>query len=274
MDNQKELLFFAQLIEKELGIVYQEHNYFQLLNRLEQITTMMKVKDLPSLYELAQKNFDGEFKRKLLDISTNNETSFFRDAKVFHALEKLILEAVEKKTINDNKLRLWSAASSTGQEALSIAILVEELNQKKKIDLKLEILASDICSVALTKAKEARYSDLEVQRGLSDDLLKKYFEKKEDGKWYASSRLTQNITYKELNLKHSFPITDPFNFIFCRNVLIYQSIEGKTDILRRLSNCLVPCGYLVLGSGESLLGLSKDYEQIMVDGAVIYQKKI
>ncbi len=274
MQDNQIFLFFAKYIEAELGIVYAEHNYFQLQNRLEEIAKLLGIPDIQALYEAAQKGISGPFKQLLLDISTNNETSFFRDEKVFKAIETLIIQSVKEKTFNTLRLHLWSAASSTGQEALTLAIIINELKEKGIIDSSYSIVGTDISERALNKAITAEYSQLEVQRGLPTLLLLKYFKKDDRDRWTASVELTRNLQFKKLNLRDSLvPMQDGYHFILCRNVLIYQGVEGKIDIIKRISACLAPGGFFIMGAGESLLGLSNDFDQVMIEGAVLYRKK-
>ncbi len=267
------LSFFAKYIESELGIIYAEHNYFQLQNRLEEISKLLSVESLPKLYELAQNGVTGAFRQLLLDLATNNETSFFRDPKIFKAIEAKILPAFLNGHSQSSSFAIWSAASSSGQEALTTSMMIKEWSIKNSKPLKFSITGTDISERILLKAKAAQYSQLEVQRGLPTPLLLKYFTKDVNDRWTANKDLTETITYKKQNLKENFSFTDNFFLILCRNVLIYQSVEGKTDIIKRLTAKLAPGGFLILGSGESLLGLSSDYEQTDVDGAIVYQKR-
>ena len=272
MPHDQILIFFARYIEKELGIIYAEHNYFQLKNRLEEIAKLKGIENLDKLYELAQKGIQGDFKQLLLDIATNNETSFFRDPKVFKAIEALIL-AEHFKMNNGSKLKIWSAAASTGQESVSTAILIKEFAAKfgKHIDFK--ILATDISERVLTKARKGIYSQLEVQRGLPAPMLIKYFKKDENDSWLVNPEIKNCIEFRSQNLKESFNFTESFDLILCRNVLIYQNVEGKKEILNRITKVLSTGGYLIMGSGESLLGLSNEYESVSSEGAVVYRKK-
>lgn len=270
--NQEEILkFFAHYIEKELGIIYADHNYFQLQTRLEEVAkTLGFEKGIPELFQEAKLGITGRMKTLLLDTSTNNETSFFRDGKIFKALEVLFKE-LDKENISP--LRIWSAASSTGQEPLSTAIVLEELKKELRKDLSYNITATDISSRVLEIAKKGSYSKLEISRGLSDVYLNSYFLADEDGRYQAKSEILQKISYKTQNLKEKFIFPFKFDVILCRNVLIYQNVEGKKEILSRLEEELRPGGYLILGSGESLIGLSTSFEQIIIEGAVVYRKK-
>lgn len=273
MQHEHILQFFAKYIHSELGMVYSETNYFQLQNRLEEIAKFLGLDGIETLYQQAQKGITGTFKQLLLDTATNNETSFFRDLKVFQALEELVGQQMDGKLFPGKELKVWSAASSTGQEALSLSMVVNELKLKRGADLQLSILGTDVSERALQRAKDARYSQLEIQRGMPTALLMKYFTKDSKDLWSPSSVLTKSIEFRKFNLKEAtFPFSG-FHIILCRNVLIYQAVESKIEILKRLTSCLVPEGYLFLGAGESLLGLSEEYDHLSVAGAVVYRRK-
>lgn len=269
--HQNEMLkYFAKYIEAELGIIYAEHNYFQLQTRLDDVRKTLDVKSLAELHDLAQKGITGKFKTLLLDISTNNETSFFRDGKVFKALEEVFIKLHAEKV---SPIKIWSAASSTGQEAISTSIILKELIESTYKNLDYNIIATDISQRVLEIAKEGIYTKLEVSRGLSESLLAKYFTQNPDGRYKVKESILSKIIYKTQNLKEKFLFAHDFDVILCRNVLIYQNIEAKKEIVDRLTEELKPGGYLLLGSGESLIGLSSSYEQLIIEGAVIYKKK-
>jgi chemotaxis protein methyltransferase CheR len=267
------LKYFSSYIEKEVGIIYSDHNAFQLRNRLEDIAKMMGEASIHSLFTTAQKGITGAFKQMLLDVATNNETSFFRDPKVFRAIEQTVLPALLEEGGENKELKIWSAASSTGQEAVSLAILLEEQKAKVKKPFGFRIVGSDISERVLTKAREGIYTQLEVQRGLPAALMIKYFTKDERDRWCVRPSIRQKMEFRKQNLKESFTQIGKFGIILCRNVLIYQNVDSKKEILDRVSEQLEPGGFLILGSGESLIGLSQDYHQVAVDGAVIYRKK-
>lgn len=267
------LIDFAKYIETELGIVYAEHNYFQLQNRLEEIAKLIGADSFKQLHQQLETGISGQFKQLLLDVATNNETSFFRDPKIFLAIEAAVLKNVMEIVEPGEKLRIWSAASSTGQEAISASILIKEFNKINNSNIQFSVLGTDISGRVLAKAKEATYSQLEVQRGLPAPYLTEYFKKDEQDRWMAKDEILKHIEFKKQNLKDPFPFKDRFHLILCRNVLIYQSVEGKIEILGRITSMLAPKGVLVLGSGESLIGLSSEYEQQNINGAIVYRKK-
>ncbi len=263
--------FFAKYIGKELGIIYAEHNYFQLENRLSDIAKLQGVSDIEALFKIAQQGIHGAFRQLLLDVATNNETSFFRDPNVFKAIESLILEPL--KETRSFELRLWSAAASTGQEALSISMLFQEFLKKHSLKMSYQITATDISERVLQKARSGSYTQLEIQRGMPAPLLIRYFTKAENESWCAKPELMAPITYSKLNLKEALPFHQPFDLILCRNVLIYQSAESKREILNRIATHLRPGGFLIMGTGESLLGISEEFESVTSSNAILFRKK-
>ena len=260
--------FFATFVYDKTGIHYPEKDYYRLDSR---ITTLMNhyqcatPKDLYNLYK-TKRNKDMEV--VLIDLCTNNETYFFRDVKPFDALTKEIIPNILK---SKGSVNLWSAACSTGQEVLSIVMGLLENNPS--IDLnKVNIYATDISQKALSKANSFIYSSLEVQRGLPVTLLVKYFDQLEDGRWQFKNEYAKKLKFETLNL-----LTDNFkpNFydvICCRNVLIYQNKDNKQAIMHKLYDSLKNDGYLLMGSGESLIGTDVELQQSSVEGAMFFTK--
>jgi chemotaxis protein methyltransferase CheR len=271
LENNFILQFFAKYVESELGIVYLEANYFQLEHRLKEIASIMGMGGIDELYHLASNGIDGKLKNLLLDMATNNETSFFRDVSVFKALSEFMvptLLASEGKT----SINIWSAASSSGQEAYSIAMELQEYKQKSSDFFSFTILVSDISEAILKRASEGKYSKLEVQRGLSSELLNKYFHQADGDSWQVKSSLSSVMTFKKINLLNSWDGIGPFDIIFVRNVLIYQSVENKKKIIGQIHKKLNPNGFLVMGAAESLFGISDEFKQLSHGTSIVYQK--
>ncbi|MBY0515784.1 MAG: protein-glutamate O-methyltransferase CheR [Bacteriovoracaceae bacterium] len=269
MISEPIIQFFAQFIEKELGIIYSEANYFQLKTRLEEVAKALSLPSVDALWSEARHGMDSLRKQVLLDVATNNETSFFRDRLMFDCLEQNILPSLyEEKKL---PLKIWSAASSYGQEPYSLSMILSELAEKGK-SVPAQILATDISQRALTRAKSGKYSHLEVQRGLSAPVLVKYFRQDEEGWWKISDKERARIEFKTQNLLHPFNFLDKFDLVLCRNVLIYQNLQSKTNILERISQQIRPGGILVMGTGETLLGLCEGYESVKMGSVVVYKR--
>jgi chemotaxis protein methyltransferase CheR len=264
-----ELQFLAKEIEKELGIIYAEVNYYQLEHRIQDFCHQVGLKGIEELVEQL-KNHSLSHKNKTLffDLCTNNETSFFRDRSIFDAFRESILPSLKER----RSIRVWSAAASSGQEVYSLAMEVDRY-VKQGHNLEVHFLATDISETILNKARLGEYSAIEISRGLTSDELQTYFETEVSGKRQVKSFLKRNIQFQKQNLLENLTHLGEFDVIFCRNVLIYQTVESKKSVLKQMTKILKPNGILVLGAAESLFGISEDFNQISAQKAVYYQKK-
>lgn len=262
--------FFADLIYTWSGIHYPEKDSYRLESRLDSLSAHMGLENAEQLKELYQTNITPEMKTTLMDLCTNNETYFFRDTKPFQAF----IDGVAKPFFEDNAsamLKVWSAASSTGQEALSILMSLKE--HLAHIPLtRVSLNASDISTRALEKAKSGIYTGLEVQRGLEVQMLMKYFEPHDNNHWKVKSELLNKIKYNEFNLlTGQYPVNE-YDVIFCRNVLIYQTFENKELILSKMFEALRPGGVIILGAGESLVGSQLPFEHKQIGNNLFFEK--
>ncbi len=272
MENLILIKFFADFIEAELGIIYVEANYYQLEHRLKNIATQLGFADLTELYHSARSGIVGQLRSLLLDIATNNETSFFRDGAIFKALSEAIVPELIKSG-NMRTIQIWSAAASAGQEIYSIAMEIDQARLSNPAIPPLRILASDVSETILKRAESGSYTQLEVQRGLPASLMIQYFDKSDQDLWVVKGALRNGMTFTKLNLLHEWRHTTTFDIVFCRNVLIYQGVENKTKIIKKICANLNSGGYLILGAAESLFGISQDFDQIVYGPAVFYRKK-
>ncbi|NJL25662.1 MAG: protein-glutamate O-methyltransferase CheR [Calothrix sp. SM1_5_4] len=268
--NPSILTFFAKYIEKELGIVYSEFNHYQLENRLDEIVRIVGLNSVEELHAKATAGMTSDIKQLLLDMATNNETSFFRDPKIFRAIQSSVFPTILK---DGRKARIWSAACSFGQEPYTLSMLLQQYSEQVKAPVNAEIVATDISSKALERARSGRYSQLEVQRGLPAASLIKFFKKDDDNYWTVDPVLRAPIRFETLNLLSSFLTWGKLTMILCRNVLIYQSVENKIKIINKFTESLNSGGFLILGAGESLIGLSDAFESVKVDETLFYVLK-
>ena len=259
--------FFAKYIEKETGIIFQDINLYQLKTRLEEI---VKFEKLSSFEELAAKfqgvGVNAGLKQRLLDHATNNETLFFRDPTFFTAVETFIIKEVLPQS--PKELKIWSAAASSGQEALSMAMILDELSSKMVMP-PFSITATDISEKAIMKAKAGVYSDFEMMRGLSEERKQKYFTKQPDG-WHVKPTIHGKIKFGLNNLIRS-TVSETFHVILCRNVLIYQKVDTKKMVFESICRQLEPSGVVLLGVGETLLGISDNFETTMIGNVIFYK---
>lgn len=262
--------FFADYIFQHSGMVYAPQDYYRLESRLNDLVRIFAVKTPEDVYEMYKKNITPDMKAVLINVSTNNETYFFRDVKPFTVFSKIIIPELIKK-MPFGSLNIWSAASSTGQEAFSMLMsthsALEEIGYSR-----LNINASDISSNALEKARKGVYTGLEIQRGLPINMLMKYFSQIDDGNWLINKNILSRVKFYEFNLlKDKYP-ENAYHVIFCRNILIYQEMKNKNLILNNIYDSLIPGGYLFLGNGESLIGVTTKFERITLDGYTVFKK--
>ena len=263
--------FFANYIKEQLGIVYERGNYYQLEKRLEELARSENCASIEELALKARNGISGNFKTKLLDLATNNETSFFRDPKIFEMLEKEVFPHFIRHKMHE--IRVWSAACSFGQEIYSVLMLQQELAFGARPEIR-EFVATDISEKALKKATEGIYNHVEMGRGLTPHLQNKFFNPaREPNHWQVKVDLRRKVQFKSQNLLDPFSHLGKFDLILCRNVLIYQTVDKKTNIIDRLYDQLTDNGILVMGVGESMIGLSTKFEQLTFGSVSIYRKK-
>lgn len=261
---REQVQFFANYIERETGIIYSDVNLYQLQSRLEEIIKTEQLNSIEALQSYISSNHQL-YRQKLLDLATNNETLFFRDPSFFAAISEYVVKEIlpHKPT----EIKFWSAASSTGQEAVSLAITMDELSRRVALP-PYSILATDICDRALNKGRQGFYTEFEVNRGLSDERKHRYFSPVPDG-WKVKSEIHSRIRFGQNNLiKPS--VMESFHLILCRNVLIYQKIDSKKEVVNFLLNRLTPQGALLLGVGETLLGIVDNVSPHLVGSVGFY----
>ena len=245
--------FLTGLVKARSGIVLTTEKAYMLETRL---APMLKRERLVSLDALAGRLRNAPslpLATEVVEALTTNESSFFRDGKPFEHLRK-ILPALAASRPAGQTLRVWSAASSTGQEAYSVAMIVNEFGPLLG-GRRVEIIGTDLSREVLARAQEGLFSQFEVQRGLPVQLLVKYF-KPDSGRWRISDGLRSMVRWQCYNLLENPAILGRFDIIFCRNVLIYFDAATKTQVLSNISNQLQPDGYVYLGGAETVLGLT------------------
>jgi chemotaxis protein methyltransferase CheR len=193
----------------------------------------------------------------VVEAMTTNETFFFRDRIPFDHLRQTVLPGLVQARANRRALRIWCAASSTGQEPYSIAMCIKEFAPLAR--WRVEIVATDLSHGVLEKSKAGIFSQFEVQRGLPIQMLVKYFTQTGD-LWQINADIRAMVQHRQLNLLQDFSHLGSFDVIFCRNVLIYFDQETKTAIFDRLAGVLEPDGVLALGAAESVVGISDAFK--------------
>lgn len=261
--------YLQKHVYAESGIVLDETKHYLLEARLSPIVRSRNLNSLDELCRLMKTIAGGALRQEVLEAMTTNETFFFRDLLPFECLKKTLLPALRDSKKTGQKIRIWSAACSTGQEPYSIAMLMMESGIEPA---RIEIVATDIASSVLEQARKGCYSQIEINRGLPAHYLLKYFVRK-DLRWQVLPQIRALVRFEMQDLRQNKQNSNLFDIIFCRNVLIYFDIATKRRILNQLHQSLVQGGALFLGGAESTLHLSNDFERIVEGQATFYRKK-
>ena len=190
-----------------------------------------------------------EIAQAVTEAMTTNETSFFRDRDPFIHFRNVVLPAMTTSRASARRLRIWCAAVSTGQEAYSLAMILDEANLAG-FDWRIDLIATDLSAAAIARAKDGVYSQFEVQRGLPIQSLLKNFTQ-EGNQWRVSDRLRRMVSFRTFNLLDDFGWLGEIDLVFCRNVLLYFDGPSRTMIFAKLADILASDGTLVLGATES-----------------------
>jgi len=250
MDRKEIFNFFTTLVEKLSGISYGQGKEYLIESRLNELAVSLGYKDIKELYSVVKRRADLKLLNEIVDALTTNETYFFRDRHPFEALKSHIFPELFKKREKEKRIDIWSAACSTGQEPYSIAMLLLEYFSAYLKKYRVSIYATDISKKSIEKAKEGRYHQIEINRGLPANYLVKYF-KQEGSYWRIDEKVKNMVRFEVLNLLEvSRRVRQKFDLIMCRYVLIYFNLEVKKKVFTDIWNCLKPGGYLFLGATE------------------------
>ncbi|WP_207912098.1 MULTISPECIES: protein-glutamate O-methyltransferase CheR [Bacteria] len=191
---------------------------------------------------------------EVVEALLNNETYFFRDRLMFDLLASEVLPDLASKRAETRRLSIWSAGCSTGQEALSLAMLFADQPQRWQ-GWRIDILATDISSRAIEAAKRGVYSQFEIQRGLGVSQMLSWFTETPEG-WRPRPELSRPIRFQRRNLLDAPPDPQRFDLVLCRNVLLYFAAVNRERALGRLAAATAPDGWLMIGAGETVTGHS------------------
>lgn len=267
--SQSDYAAFQGFLEKSCGIVLGVGKEYLVTSRLDKILNEHGYSSYQALLNaLLAQHSHQPLRNQVIDAMTTNETFWFRDIAHFKILSDHIYPAFANK-----RLRVWSAACSSGQEPYSISMNVEAYKSTKPNDrFDADIVATDISRTVLEEARKGLYCGLSASRGIEQGSIDKYFEK-QDACIQVVPQIKRRVGFRELNLTQSYSSLGTFDVIFCRNVLIYFSAELKFDIVQRLAHALNPGGYLFLGSTEAPPGLKDFFEMRSISGGIVYQKR-
>ena len=245
--------FIAGLLKSRSGLIITQDKTYLLETRLSPMIRELGLKDLSALIDLLRQPAFEALRERVVDAMTTNETSFFRDNHPFETLRKTVLPGLIERRAAARTLRIWSAASSTGQEPYSLAMIIKD-HFPILAGWRLEIVATDISPTVLSRARAGIYSTFEVQRGLPIQMLVRHFDQVGND-WRIKDELRRNINFRPANLLEDFSSLGMFDVVLCRNVLIYFDQETKSRILSAIARNMANDGALLLGGAESVFGI-------------------
>jgi chemotaxis protein methyltransferase CheR len=262
-----------EYIHSICGISLDDSKTYLVEGRLGALAERYGCASFSQLLVRAHSDPGGTVERGIIDAITTNETLFFRDGAPFDLLRhKLVPELIDRRTrMGSARIRIWSAACSTGQELYSIAILLKELlGDPDRYGV--QLFGTDISDDAVARASKGLFSGVEISRGLNDEMRAKYFAARSGG-WQIRDEIRAMATFRKLNLLQDFSALGRFDVIFCRNVAIYFNDPDRHALFQRVERALEPGGCLIIGAMESLAGVAPQFESKRHLRSVFYQTK-
>lgn len=256
--NAVEYEAICSFVHKHSGILLGESKAYLIESRLAPLAEQFGFADVGAVARgLASASL--EVRDAVIDAMTTNESFFFRDNTPFVAFEKTVLPQLCEAR-RGGSLRIWCAAASTGQEPYSLAMILMD-NKPLWNGIDVEILATDLSKSALTRAREGKYTQFEVQRGLPIQMLMDHFT--QDGtNWIISDKIKSMVTYKEMNLLQPIKHLGQMDVVFCRNVLIYFDVDTKRQVLENVRGIMPADGFLSMGAAETMMGVTDAFERV------------
>lgn len=251
---------FCRLVRQRSGLVLTAEKSYLVSSRLAPLVRSEGLDTVARLLAVIRAGASERLLQQAVDAMATHESYFFRDATPFEQLASAILPPLIAARQTQRSLRIWCAACSSGQEPYSAAMILMEMGHRLA-GWRLEILATDMSEPILKKASDGLYNDFEVKRGLSPERLGRWFTHETEG-WRVSPALKQMIRFQPHNLLRGAAGFGVFDVIFCRNVLIYFDVATKRQILDQIGHALAADGALLLGSAETVMGVSSAVEPV------------
>jgi chemotaxis protein methyltransferase CheR len=259
--------YVSGLVRREAAIVLGPGKEYLVEARLLPVARQAGVGSVAEFLAKVKQRPDPAAQSAIVDALTTNETSWFRDREPFAALTETVLPQLVAARAATRRLRIWSAACSSGQEPYGLAITVQQF---LPAGWTYEIVGSDISHEMIERAKAGAYSQIEVNRGLPASHLVHFFERS-GAHWRVTPSLRRNVTFQRLNLAAPLPPMSAFDLIFLRNVLIYFDVDTKRTVLRNVGKLLRPDGWLFLGAAETTIGVDDSYERVAAGRTSAYR---
>lgn len=269
--TQTEFEYVQNLLQQRSGIVVEKGKEYLVISRLGPLAQREGFDSLQEFIAALRNNPPNTLHRKLVQAMTTNETLFFRDVQPFEVMRTAVIPDLIARHASDHRLALWCAAASSGQEPYSIAMVLRDYFPQL-LTWDVRFIATDISADILARAIRGCYTQMEVNRGLPAQLLVRYFTKR-GNEWQIREDIRRMIEFREMNLADSWPLLPRMDVILLRNVLIYFNLESKREIFRKAARLLNPGGYLFLGSAETTLNITDEFESFLNGHGACYRLK-
>jgi len=269
-----EFSVLAKYIYAISGVALDSTKTYLIETRLKSMMQRYSCASYMELHTKAKADQSGNMEKEIVNAITTNETLFFRDASPFEVFKhKILPDLIDARSKSSSgrsiPIRIWSAACSTGQEVYSIAIALRETLGNLS-NFQISIIGTDISDEAVTKASYGKYNKFEIERGLPVQTLNKYFTLMGDG-WKIKDEIRSMAVFKKFNLMKPFAGLGKFDVVFCRNVAIYFTPADKKLVFDKIAGVLEPDGSLIIGSTESLTGVTNMFEAKRYMRSIFYQ---
>jgi chemotaxis protein methyltransferase CheR len=258
--------FLQEQVYSQTGIVLDGDKHYLFESRLMPIVRQLGLGSINDLCALLHATRETVVRRQVVEAMTTNETYFFRDPAHYEAIRTVLLPQLKEDRRDTKKLRFWSAAASTGQEAYSLAMLLLETGLS---GWNVQILGTDYSSQVLERARSGKYQQIEVSRGLPVSLVVKHF-RRSGVDWQLSDSVRRMAVFESIDLRQSLRTLGPFDLVFCRNVMIYFDSGTRKKMFRELHGTLFRGGWLLLGAAETAFGVEEWFERKIVGSAIVY----
>jgi chemotaxis protein methyltransferase CheR len=263
--------FIRAMLAELSAIALEDDKKYLVETRLLPVARQAGLSSIDDLVTRLRRTPNDPLRQQVVEAMTTNETSFFRDQVPFETLRTIILPDLLARREGSRKLNVWSAACASGQEPYSIAMLwCEHFSHLDNWSIR--VLGTDISEEVLQRARDGRFTQLEIERGVPEPLLQKYFRRTETD-WVLESSVRQMVEFRQLNLHSNWPALPIMDVILLRNVLVYFDSPTRQKILRNVRGLLRPDGYLLLGGAESALNIDDAFQVTRSNGFSYYQLK-
>jgi chemotaxis protein methyltransferase CheR len=258
--TEQDFDYIQKLLKEKCALVLDSDKQYLVATRLKPIVKQLKLESITELVGVLRKHPNNGLSTQVIEAMMTTETSFFRDHHPFETLRKTVLPELIERRRQERSLTIWCAASSTGQEPYSLALLIRE-HFPELAAWNIKLLASDLSGEVLERATVGRYNQIEVNRGLPAALLVKYFEQ-EGTSWQLQAKVRAMVKFQKLNLAQPWPFLPRMDLVLLRNVMIYFDVQTKKSILSQVSRLLRTDGYLVLGGAETTINLVNCFRRL------------